>query len=63
VPVASDGERPLPDAWRLSPGAPRGNKNALKHGHDTARSHHRAAGLAVLVREMKELIEMVEDNE
>jgi hypothetical protein len=32
VPVAGDAERTLPDARGPSPGAPIGNKNALKYG-------------------------------
>jgi hypothetical protein len=32
VPTGSDGERPLPDARGNKPGAPKGNKHALKHG-------------------------------
>ena len=36
VPVAGDAERPLPDARRNRPGAPKGNRNAFKHGRYTA---------------------------
>ena len=37
VPVASDAERPVPDARGNVPGAPKGNKNAFKHGRYSAR--------------------------
>jgi hypothetical protein len=36
LPGTSDAERALPDARRNVAGAPKGNKNALKHGLYTA---------------------------
>jgi uncharacterized protein YjcR len=32
MPESGDAERPLPDTWRKTTGAPKGNRNALKHG-------------------------------
>ncbi len=38
-----------------SPGAPKGNKNALKHGRYTAAAIARRREIATLLRTMKEL--------
>jgi hypothetical protein len=47
----------------LSPGAPKGNRNAFKHGHYTDEAIAERRQLAALVREMKGLVEMVEGDE
>ena len=47
----------------LSPGAPKGNINAFKHGRYTADAITGRRELAALVREMKELVELVEGDE
>jgi len=39
----------------LSPGAPKGNRNALKHGRYTAEAIANRQGIATLVRRMREL--------
>jgi len=39
----------------LSPGAPKGNKNALKHGHYTAEAIARRRQISELLRTMKAL--------
>jgi hypothetical protein len=39
----------------MSPGAPRGNKNALKHGRYTVEAIARRRQISALVREMKAL--------
>jgi len=39
----------------LSPGAPKGNKNALKHGHYTAEAIAQRREISELVRAMKAL--------
>ena len=46
-----------------SPGAPRGNKNALKHGLYTADSIADRRKIAALIRSMKGLAELVEEQE
>jgi hypothetical protein len=38
-----------------SPGAPKGNKNALKHGRYTARAIASRRGVAVLIRAIRAL--------
>jgi hypothetical protein len=50
--IAGDAERPLPDAWRMSPGAPKGNKNAVKHGRYTAEAIANRREIATLLRKM-----------
>ncbi len=50
MPVAGDGERSLPDAGGLSPGAPKGNKNAFKHGRYTPEAARRRREVSVLIR-------------
>ena len=47
----------------LSPGAPKGNKHAFRHGHYTAEAIAERRQLAALVREMKELVEMIQGDE
>jgi hypothetical protein len=39
----------------LSPGAPKGNKNALKHGRYTAEALARRSEVAALIRAMRAL--------
>jgi len=46
-----------------SPGASKGNKNALKHGRYTAETIANRREIAALVRERKGLVEMVDRNE
>jgi len=55
VPIGSDAERPLPDARRDVAGAPKGNKNALKHGRHTTESIALRREISGLVRLMKAL--------
>ena len=50
VPVARDEERPMPDARRTSTGAPKGNRNAWKHGRYTAKAIARRREIAELIR-------------
>jgi hypothetical protein len=40
----------------LSPGAPKGNKNALKHGRYTAEAIARRKEIAELIRQVRQLI-------
>jgi hypothetical protein len=47
----------------LSPGAPKGNKHAFRHGHYTGEAIAERRQLAALVREMRELAETVESDE
>jgi uncharacterized protein YjcR len=44
----------------MSPGAPKGNQNALKHGHYTADAIARRREISGLVRSMKTLARTVE---
>jgi hypothetical protein len=46
-----------------SPGAPRGNSNAFRHGRYTAEGLMRRRGLAAMVRDMKQLVELVDEDE
>jgi hypothetical protein len=46
-----------------SPGAPKGNKNALKHGRYTADAVERRHGIESLLRNMKGPIEKVDLDE
>jgi hypothetical protein len=55
VPIASDGERTLPDARGPSPGASKGNRNAFKHGRYTAKAIEDRRNVATLLRVMREL--------
>ncbi len=55
MPVTSDAERPLPDPWGMSPGAPKGNKNALKHGRYTAEAIAHRHEIATLLRNARTL--------
>jgi hypothetical protein len=59
VPVPGDAERPLP-VTRREGGAPKGNKNNLKHGRYTAEAiaHRRMVG--ALLREIKGLVDQLE---
>ena len=59
VPIASDGERPLPDAQGPSPCAPKSNRNALKHGRYTAKALDNRRRIAALLRVMRELAKEV----
>jgi hypothetical protein len=55
VPSTRDAERPMSDARRTAPGAPKGNKNALKHGRYTAEAIERRREISALLRAMKAL--------
>lgn len=44
-----------------SPGPPKGNRNALKHGRYTAEAIARRREISALVRVMKELGQLTED--
>lgn len=55
LPIASDDQRPMQDARGPSPGAPKGNKNALRHGHYSAEAISRRRSLAALIRASKSL--------
>ena len=55
VPVASNAERPLSVHGGPSPGAPKGNKNALKHGLYTAEAIAHRREISGLIRAMKSL--------
>ena len=46
-----------------SPGAPRGNTNARKHGFYTAEAIAERRELAALLRSMRELVEEVEGED
>jgi len=51
--------------WRhggLSPGAPKGNKNAFKHGRYTAEAHASQRELAALLRSMRVLASPCEND-
>jgi hypothetical protein len=50
VPVAGDAERRCRMHGGLSPGAPKGNSNALKHGRYTAEALARRREIAGLMR-------------
>jgi len=43
----------------MSPGAPKGNKNALKHGHYTAEAIARRREVANMLREARALVKEV----
>lgn len=53
VPVSSDAEWPLPDARRKITGAPKGNKNAFKHGRYSAEAIANRREIAALLRNMR----------
>jgi hypothetical protein len=55
VSVTGHGERPLPDARGPSPGAPKGNRNAVKHGRYRAKVMEDRRRIAALLRAMREL--------
>ena len=46
-----------------SPGAPKGNSNALKHGRYTAEAIAERRELMALLRDMKGLVEQVDGEE
>jgi hypothetical protein len=46
-----------------SPGAPRGNSNALKHGHHTAEAITRRREIAALTRAMRRLAAEVKQQD
>jgi hypothetical protein len=48
VPITGDAERPLPDARGSSPGAPKGNRYAFKHGRYAAEAVARRRDLSAL---------------
>jgi hypothetical protein len=48
--VAGDEERPMPMHGGTSPGAPKGNKNAFKHGRYTAEAIARRRSIAELIQ-------------
>jgi hypothetical protein len=43
----------------MSPGAPRGNKNALKHGYYTAKAIARRREIAKMLRDAKAVLKEV----
>jgi hypothetical protein len=47
----------------LSPGAPKGNRNALKHGRYTAEALARRSEVAALIRAMRALAGAAEEAE
>jgi hypothetical protein len=47
----------------LSPGAPKGNKNALKHGRYTAEALARRRELAALIRTVRALTGAAEEGD
>src|SRR5271165_839881 len=57
VPVARDAERPVPTARRKVAGAPKGNKNAFKHGGYSAEAIEARRKIATLLRTMRTLVE------
>ena len=58
--VAGDDKRSLPDARGKSSGAPKGNKNALKHGQYTAKAVRRRREFRALLREARALLSEVD---
>jgi uncharacterized protein YjcR len=46
-----------------SPGAPKGNKNAWKHGRYTAEAIAERREITALIRAMKDLAERVDEKE
>jgi hypothetical protein len=58
VPVACNEERSMRDAGGMSPGAPKGNENALKDGRYTADAIARRRSIAELVRTARKLIDI-----
>jgi hypothetical protein len=46
-----------------APGAPKGNRHAFKHGRYTAEAIAERRLFAALLREMRDLIEQVDDGE
>jgi hypothetical protein len=47
----------------MSPGAPKGNSHAFKHGRFTAEAIAERREFATLVREMRGLVEQVDGDE
>ena len=56
LPVASDGERPVPDARRTIDLSAEGNRNAWKHGRFTAKAIARRREVTGLLRAARELL-------
>ncbi len=56
MPVAGRAERPMPDARGPSPGAPKGNRNALKHGRYTAEAIRHRREISGRLRAAKALL-------
>jgi hypothetical protein len=54
--VAGDEERPMPMHGGTSPGAPKGNRNAWKHGRYSAEAIARHRSIAELIRQARELM-------
>jgi hypothetical protein len=46
-----------------APGAPKGNRRALKHGRYTTEAIAERRAFAALLREMRDLVEQVDDGE
>jgi uncharacterized protein YjcR len=44
----------------MSPGAPKGNKNAYKHGNYSAEAIERRREIATLINTMKALVDQIE---
>ena len=57
VPVTCDAERPVPDAGGKSPGAPKGNKHALKHARYTGDAITSRREIAGLLRQARSLLD------
>jgi uncharacterized protein YjcR len=47
----------------LSSGAPKGNRNALKHGHYTAEAIARRREVTALIRAVRDLVGVTEEGE
>jgi hypothetical protein len=62
IPVASDAERPLPDARRDVAGRSEGNQNAFKHGRYTIEATANRREIADLLRTMRALAERTGDG-
>jgi hypothetical protein len=63
VPSASDAERSLPDARRNVIGAPKGNKNAFKHGRYTAEEIANRREITALLQTMRALARATGEGE
>ena len=58
-----DAERSLPEHGGMSPGAPKGNKNALKHGRYAADAIARRREIATLLQTMRGLARATGEGE